>query len=59
MDYMTLLGSDDVQRAGQQIAQAAETMRQSAANIDESLHRHQQFLNEWLDRFAVLLGGGE
>lgn len=53
-DYVHLLGSEDVQRAGHAIAAAAETMKRAADEMDVALHRHQQFLSEWLDRFEEI-----
>jgi len=40
-EYITLLGAEDVQRAGNTIRAAAESMAQAAATIDES---NRQFL---------------
>lgn len=55
MDYITLLGSEDVERAGHQITRAAETMRQTAADMDRALHQHRVWMDEWLNRLASIL----
>ena len=48
MDFITLMGSDDVQRAGHNIMDAAEDMQRAANTIQESLANHQRFLDQWL-----------
>lgn len=54
-DYVYLQGSSEVERAGHQMARAAHEMQQAASNIDAALTNHQRFLEDWLDRFAVLM----
>lgn len=49
-DYVTLLGAEDVRSAGSAMRGAADEMQRAAANIDGSLTRHQQFLDDWLMR---------
>ena len=53
--YVTLMGAEQVQSAGNRMLSAAEQMNRAASSIDESLHRHQQFLNDWLQQFATTL----
>lgn len=48
---MTLLGAEQVQSAGHQMASAADTMMRAASYIDETMRRHQQFMDDWLRRF--------
>lgn len=55
MDYVYLQGAGDVERAGHQISRAAQEMQQAASNIDASLTNHQRFMDDWLDRFAVVM----
>ncbi len=43
-EYITLLGAEDVQRAGNTIRAAAETMAQAAASID---HSNEMFLRRY------------
>jgi hypothetical protein len=54
-DYMTLLGAEDVRAAGSRIVSAAEAMRHAASTMEESLHRHQRFLDEWITRFETVV----
>jgi hypothetical protein len=58
-EYITLMGAEDVRAAGRAIASAAADMRQAASSIDDSLHRHRVFFDEWLIRLEQALKGGE
>lgn len=53
--YITLLGAESVSSAGSAMKAAAETMRQAAASIDESLTRHKIFLEEWLTTLEAIM----
>lgn len=55
MESISLMGSEEVQRAGYAIKSAAESMQQAASSIDESLRRHQMFMDDWLFRFEAVL----
>lgn len=50
-EYVTLLGADDVSRAGRQMQDAADRMSGAASTISESLYRHQIVLEEFIARF--------
>lgn len=54
-EYITLVGAEDVQRAGAALRSAAETMQRAASSIEDSLHRHRLFLDDWLERFECTL----
>ena len=54
-DYVTLLGSEDVRRAGYEIRSAAESMGSAASSISHSLEMHQRFLDDWLLRLQNTL----
>ena len=54
-DYITLMGAEDVSRAGHRMQSAAEQMSRAAGTIDEALFRHQRFLDEWLQRLESAL----
>ena len=54
-DYVTLIGAEDVTRAGNRMSDAASDMLRAAASIEDSLYRHRQFLDEWLGRFEAAL----
>jgi len=55
MEYTTLLGAEDVSRAGRNMAGSAEDMLRAANLISESLSNHQRFMDDWLDRFKQTL----
>lgn len=59
VDYMTLMGAEDVARAGSTIQSAAETMKQAAYNVDEALQQQRVFMDDWLERFERALKGKE
>lgn len=54
-DYITLLGAEDVARAGSLMRSAAEEMSRAAASMEESLQRHRQAQEEFLTRFEEIL----
>jgi len=54
-EYITILGTEDITRAGCNMISAATDISRAAALIDESLQRHRIFLDEWLARFENLL----
>lgn len=53
-DFVTLLGAEDVRRAGHEMASSAETIRQSVAHLCEELHRSCLRMEEALDRMEAL-----
>ena len=54
-DYMHLIGADEVKSAGSSMCSAANDLRRAADVFDESLHRHQLFLDDWLQRLEGIL----
>ena len=50
-EYITLMGSEAVARAGGQISSAASDMMRAAGQIDSTMNNHQVFLDAWLSRF--------
>ena len=54
-DYVTLMGAEKVESAGYTMRSAAEQMQRAASSIDESLARHQRFLDDWLTRLEAAL----
>jgi hypothetical protein len=54
-EYITLLGAEDVSRAGHNMQSAADTMNRAFGNFDESLRAHQRFMEEWLQTFERIL----
>ena len=57
-EYVTLIGADDVRSAGHAMREAAAQMSRAAGNIDESLGRHQRFLDDWLLRLEAIMSEG-
>ena len=49
-DYITLLGAEDVQRAGRTISSAADTMSQAASSIDHTLEMFLRRYEELISR---------
>lgn len=54
-DYMTLMGSEDVSRAGYAMREAAHEMSRAASNIDSAHRDHQRYLEDWLAQFSAVL----
>lgn len=54
-NYITLLGAEDVQRAGNRMASAADEMNRAAGATEDSLHRHRLFMDDWLSRLEAVL----
>lgn len=53
--YITLLGAEQVQSAASTMSGAAEQMSRAASSISDTMWRHQQFMDEWLQRLSTLL----
>lgn len=49
--YITLIGAEDVARAGHTISSAADQMQSAASNMHDIVYRQQQYLEEWIGRF--------
>ncbi len=54
-EFMHLVGSEDISRAGSSIIHAAEQINNAASIINESTNRLQLFLNDWLFRLEEVL----
>jgi hypothetical protein len=62
MDYVQLIGAETVQSAGVNMRNAADQMSRAASQIEDSLQRHQRFLDDWLQRLSDVFDaarGGE
>jgi hypothetical protein len=55
VNYIHLVGHEDVQRAGRNMLDAAQSMQQSSSWTTEALHQHQRFMDDWLMRLEVVL----
>lgn len=54
-DYVTLLGSEQVQNAGRSMQEAAHEMTRAASTIDGALREHRQFMETWLQTLEQIL----
>lgn len=55
MNSIHLIGAEDVRRAGGSMLEAANNMQRAASHIDDSMARHQRFMEDWLMRFENAL----
>ena len=55
MEYMHLVGAEQVQAAGHAMTNAAHEMKSAASAIDETMRQHRQFMEDWLMRFEAVL----
>lgn len=53
-EYITLLGAEDVARAGRQMASAADDMQRAASSISESLDMSLRRFEELVERLERL-----
>lgn len=54
-EYITLLGSEQVQRAAHSMQNAAGEMQQAVSNFEDCLHRHRLFMDDWLERLGEVM----
>jgi hypothetical protein len=54
-EYVTLLGAEDVARAGHNISAAADTMRSAAGTMEEAVRQGKIHSDDFLDRFEGLV----
>ena len=57
METVVLMGAEDVRAAGRSIASSAETMKQAAASIHETIHFGLRSLEELVYRLEALKKG--
>ncbi len=59
--YLHLIGTEEVNRAGQKMNDAAGEMSRASSSIADTLERHQRFMSEWLVDFERILteNGGD
>jgi hypothetical protein len=55
MDFVSLLGSEDVARAGYAMRDAADSINRAASNFQATLEQHQRFMEDWLQRLEQIL----
>ena len=54
-EYIHLIGTEDIARAGHNMQSAAGEMAGAASSIEDSMGRHRQFMDDWLDRLEQVL----
>lgn len=54
-NYVTLIGSEEVSRAGYTMRDAAHEMNGAAGRIEYALEQHQRFMDDWLTRLSETL----
>lgn len=55
MDYITLVGTEQVGNAAGMIKEAADRMQSAASQIEGALMRQERFMDEWLSRLESIL----
>ena len=54
-EYVTLLGAEEVRRAGNEMKSAAEQISQAVSWLVEAMDQQRRFQDEWLQRFEAAL----
>ena len=54
-DFITLLGAEDVARAGSTIWYATESMGRLVSQLEATFDRQRFFMDDWLIRFEEVL----
>lgn len=54
-DNIHLIGAEQIASAGREMNVAAAGMRAAASHIEDTMHRHQQFMTQWLADFNSIL----
>lgn len=54
-EYITLLGTEEVQKAGSSMKGAASQIQSAAGSFEDALFRHRQFMDDWLARLEYVL----
>ncbi len=52
MEYINLVGSEQVQSAARQMSEAADSMLRAAHSIAQENEHQRRFLDDWLQRLA-------
>lgn len=55
MDYVTLMGAEDVLRAGHIMRDSANDIKQSVGSLDSELIQHRLWMDNWLSRFEIVM----
>lgn len=57
MDYIHLIGSEQVQSAANSMSQSADTINRAAGSMDASLQDFKLFLSDWLIQYEEITNG--
>ncbi len=55
MEFVSLMGSESVERAGCAMRDAAIDMNRAAFNFQAVFEQHQRFMTDWLQTFERVL----
>ena len=55
MDYVTLIGAEDVRSAGNSIRQGAADMQRAADSIESTLMTFRSLMEDWLFQFERIV----
>jgi hypothetical protein len=55
VDFVTLLGAEDVKQAGYDIKAAASEIKLAMGFFEEALQMHERFLTDWLEQLEAAL----
>lgn len=50
-----LIGAEQISSAGHNMSHAASDMLRAASAIEDTMHRHQQFMTQWLQTLEQIL----
>lgn len=51
VEYMHLIGAEDVRAASNNMRQAADDMQRAAGSISDTLEAQRRYMDEWIGRF--------
>ncbi|MDO8534106.1 MAG: hypothetical protein Q7S17_05115 [Xanthobacteraceae bacterium] len=54
-EYVTLMGAEQVQNAGQAMRSAADEMKHAASEISYAFDQHKRFMEDWLQQFTAAM----
>lgn len=58
METVTLIGTEQAERASRQMQRAADQMTQAAANMEQVFDTQRRFMDEWVERLHFALQEG-
>lgn len=55
MEFVSLMGSESVEKAGYAMRDAAGEMNRAASNFQSVFEQHQRFMTDWLQTLEQIL----